>query len=96
MRFNLPSRTAEFAKIARLLGEETIGLDDTTAAERAITAVERIRTAIGIPLRIRELGGTRDQLPTFAKKSFAIQRLMLLNGRRPTEADLLGILEAAY
>ena len=96
MRFNLPSRTTEFARIARLLGEDTTGLTESAAAERAITAVERLRAAIGIPQRIRELGGTPDQLPTFAKKSFEIKRLMLLNGRHPTEADLLEILQEAY
>ena len=96
MRFNLPNRKAEFARIAQLLGEKTEGLSETAAAEKGITAVERLRAAIGIPQRIRELGGTLDQLPTFAKKSFEITRLMLLNGRQPTEADLLEILQAAY
>ena len=96
MRFNLPNRKAEFARIAQLLGEKTEGLSETAAAEKGITAVERLRAAIGIPQRIRELGGTLDQLPTFAKKSFEIKRLMLLNGRQPTEADLLEILQAAY
>ena len=96
MRFNLPSRISEFAKVARLLGEEVTGLPEEVAAERAIVAVNRLRTAIGIPLRIRDLGGTRDQLPGFARKSFAIKRLMLLNGRTPTEADLLQILQAAW
>ena len=96
MRFNLPSRTAEVARIAQLLGEDTTGLTESSAAELAITAVERLRSAIGIPQRIRELGGTADQLPTFAKKSFEIKRLMLLNGRQPSEADLLGILQAAF
>lgn len=96
MRFNLPERIPEFARIARLLGEKTDGLSEAAAAEKAITAVERIRAEIGVPQRIRDLGGTPDQLPLFAKKSFQIQRLMLLNGRRPTEADLLQILQAAY
>ena len=96
MRFNLPSRIAEFKRIAQLLGEDITGLTDTVAAERAILAVERLRTAIGIPQRIRELGGTREQLSTFAQKSYAIKRLMLLNGRCPTEADLLGILQDAF
>ena len=96
MRFNLPARIAEFKRIAQLLGEDTTGLTDLEAAERAISAVERLRAAIGIPQRIRELGGTREQLPLFAQKSFAIKRLMVLNGRCPTEADLLGILQAAY
>jgi len=96
MRFNLPTRVSEFKRIAQLMGEDIGGLSDQEAAERAIVAVERLRAAVGIPLRIRELGGTEDQLPIFAKKSFAIKRLMVLNGRAPTEADLLGILQAAF
>lgn len=96
MRFNLPSRVAETKRIAQLLGEDVAGLTDIEAAERAISAVEKIRAAIGIPQRIRELGATRDQLPHFAKKSFAIKRLMVLNGRTPTESDLLAILESAF
>jgi len=96
MRFNLPARTKELARIAALLGEDTAGVTDAVAAERAIAAVERLRAAIGIPNRLQELGVTRDQLPTFATKAFGIKRLMLLNGRRPTETDLLGILEAAW
>jgi alcohol dehydrogenase class IV len=66
------------------------------AAEQAIVAVERLQARIGIPQKLRELGVTRAQLPGFAAKSIGIKRLMLLNGRRPTEADLLSILEAAW
>ncbi|MEX2176999.1 MAG: iron-containing alcohol dehydrogenase [Pirellulaceae bacterium] len=96
MRYNLPARTASFARIAALLGENVAGLSEAQAAEQAIRAVERIQAAIGIPLRIRDLGGTREQLPGFAQKAFAIKRLMATNPRRPTEADLLAILEVAY
>src|SRR5438105_5776351 len=56
MRFNLPARRREFAMIARLLGEDVAGLDEGQAAERAVTAVERLRGDIGIPGRLRELG----------------------------------------
>ena len=56
MRFNLPARRKEFAAIARLLGEDTAGLDEQGAAERAISAVERLRNDIGIPQRLRDLG----------------------------------------
>ena len=96
MRFNLPAKLAAFARIAHLLGEDTRGCTEQEAAERAIAAVERLREKIGIPTRIRDLGGTREQLPTFAAKAFAIKRLRDVNPRVPTEADLLGILEAAY
>src|SRR5262249_16236167 len=40
MRFNLPCRLREFAAIGRLLDEDTTGLDEQRAAEKAITAVE--------------------------------------------------------
>jgi alcohol dehydrogenase class IV len=98
MRYNLPYRQADFARLAPLLGASTFGFGYTeaVAAEQAIAAVERIREAIGIPQRLRDLGVKREQLPAFAAKAFSIKRLMGTNPRQPTEADLLGILEAAY
>jgi alcohol dehydrogenase class IV len=98
MRYNLPVRQAAFAKIAALLGDNTsgFGFSEAVAAERAIAAVERLRAAIGIPQRLRELGVTREQLPGFAAKAFAIKRLMGTNPRLPTQSDLLSILESAY
>jgi len=96
MRFNLPKRTDALARIARLLGENVEGLTDSAAAEKAIEAVDRIRARIGVPGRIRDLGGRREQLPEFAKKSFAIKRLLATNPRRASESDLLAILEAAF
>lgn len=95
MRFNLPAHAQEIARIGEWLGVVDAGLPVPEAAEQAIVAVERLQARIGIPQKLRELGVTRDQLPVFAAKSFGIKRLMLLNGRRPTEADLLAILEAA-
>jgi alcohol dehydrogenase class IV len=96
MQYNLPARVESFAAIARLLGEDVSGLSTEQAAERAVSAVERIAAAIGIPQRIRDLGGRRDQLPAFAEKAFAIKRLMNTNPRRPTRDDLLAILEGAF
>jgi alcohol dehydrogenase class IV len=96
MRFNLSARPKEFARIAALLGEDVTGLSEADAAERSVVAVEKLRSAIGIPKQLRELGVTREQLPKFAKMAFGIKRLMLLNARRPTEEDLLTILEAAW
>jgi alcohol dehydrogenase class IV len=96
MRFNLPERRAAFARIAALLGDDVRGLAEDAAAERAIIAVEELRAAIGIPRRIRDIGGTREQLPTFAAKAYGIKRLLAVNPRQASEAELLGILESAY
>lgn len=96
MRFNLPERTAELARIAQLLGEDVAGLSEHAAAERAVVAVTRLNQAIGIPTRIRQLGGTREQLPEFARKAYAIKRLTTLTPRQPSEADVLAIYEEAF
>ena len=96
MRFNLPERVSTFARIATLLGEDTAGQSDAVAAELAISAVEKLKRAVGIPERIRDIGGQEEQLPRFAAKAFAIKRLMMVNPRQPSEADLLEILRAAY
>jgi alcohol dehydrogenase class IV len=96
MRYLSPVRQPELARIARLLGEDTTGLSESAAAERAIVAVERLQRAVGIPTRIRDLGGAPEQLGVFADKAFAIKRLMLMSPRKPTRDDLLQILEAAF
>ena len=96
MRFILPVRQASLAKVANLLGAPTTGLSEQAAAELAIQTVDSIRDQIGVPQRIRDLGGKREQLPEFAAKSFAIKRLMATTPRATSEAALLEILEAAY
>jgi alcohol dehydrogenase len=96
MRFLLPHRTQELAKIAQLLGADTSKISEQAAAELAINRVNDLRAAIGIPGRIRELGGKREQLPEFAAKSFAIKRLMATTPCPTSEAKLLSILEDAF
>ncbi len=95
MRFNLAVRAREFARIAELLGADTRGRDDLAAAELAIRQVDNLKRDTGIPARLRDIGATQEQLAGFAEKSFAIKRLVQLNPRPPSQADLLGILHEA-
>ena len=96
MRYLLPVRTAEYARVAELLGAETAGVTLETAALRAIEAVERLSDDIGIPRRIRDLGGREDQLSGFAERAFAIKRLMSLTPCSITEEDILQVYRAAW
>jgi alcohol dehydrogenase class IV len=96
MQFNKPARVAQLARIARLLGEDTTGLSVDAAAGVAIAAVARLRDDIGVPARLSQLGLTREQLPALAEKAFAVKRILRVNPRTVTLADMLGILEAAY
>lgn len=96
MRFNMAGRIKEFAAIARLLGEDTAGLDEKTAAERAISAVEKLRADIGIPSRLRDIGVKTEQLRPFAEKAYGIKRILRVNPRSVTLEYLEGILKEAY
>lgn len=96
MRFNLPKRVPEFARLAALLGEDVAGLPEAEAAERAIASVERMRADIGIPARLRDLGLGADHLPAIADKAFAIRRLQRVNPRQYTRDDLEAVLRAAW
>jgi alcohol dehydrogenase class IV len=95
MRFNKPARVERMADIARLLGEDTSGLSADAAADRAIAAVEQLRSAIGIPGRLREIGVREDQLRSLADKAFSVKRILRVNPRTVTVEDLHDILRAA-
>ena len=95
MDYNLSQRVDKFARVGELLGVDVAGLTPEQSAHQAIERVRQLRREIGIPNRIREIGGKQEQLAQFAAKSFAIKRLMTMNPRQPSEADLLGILQTA-
>jgi alcohol dehydrogenase class IV len=96
MRFNLPDRAETMARIALLLGRDVDGLSPEEGAIIAIEAVEDLRRVIGIPLRIRDLGGREEQLPGFAMKAHALDRLTGVNPRKVTLEDLEQILRDAF
>lgn len=96
MRFNLAVRFERFAKIAALLGEDTRGLAVDDAAERALSAVEKLRADIGIPLKLEALGVRRDQLRGLAEKAFGVKRLLRVNPRPATVEEIEQIFAAAW
>lgn len=96
MEFNLPARTDALAEVGRALGVDTAHASPETIARRGIDRVRELQRSVELTTQLRDLGVVRDQLPELARKAFGIKRLMLLNGREPTEPDLLAILEAAW
>ena len=96
MRYNLSAKTAAYAEVARLLGEDTTGMDETAAAERAVAVVENLKADIGIPSRLRDLGVKEEQLRPFAEKAFAVKRLMRVNPRYPTADEIEHIYRQAW
>jgi alcohol dehydrogenase class IV len=96
MRFNLPAKTKAFADIARLLGENVVGLSEHAAAEKAVTAVEKLRGDIGIPNRLRDIGIKPEQLRGLAEKTFGIKRILRVNPRSATVDEIEMIFKEAY
>lgn len=96
MRYNLPVRQRAFARVAQLLGEDTAGLSEPQAAERAIRAIEKLNRTIGIPARLRDLGAKREQIPEYAEKSLNITRIVRVNPRVPTVPEVIELLNEAY
>jgi len=96
MRFNLPTRTAEYARVAELLGCETKHLTSSAAAHTAIDKVVELQRALNIPQRLRDVGVTQEQLPILADRTLAIRRLLRLNPRPVSGEQVLGILNAAW
>lgn len=96
MRFNLPKRKREFAHIAAWLGSDVHGLSEDAAAEMAIAAVARLKTAIGIPERLRDIGIKREQLHSLAAKAHAIKRITRVNPRQGTIEEFEAILSDAW
>ncbi|MSR54223.1 MAG: iron-containing alcohol dehydrogenase [Gemmataceae bacterium] len=96
MRYNMPIREEAFGHIAELLGTDTTGEFEAGAAEAAIKAVEDLRRDIGIPTRLRDLGVKEEMLPTFAEKAFSFKRLMRVNPRYPTQAEIEQVYREAY
>jgi alcohol dehydrogenase class IV len=95
MRYNSPARQEEFGYIAELLGDDTTGQAEAGAADAAIMAVENLRRDIGIPNRLREIGVKEEMIPAFAEKAFNVKRLMRVNPRYPTLAEIEQIFRQA-
>jgi alcohol dehydrogenase class IV len=96
MRFNLPKRIREFAQIAEWLGADIKGLSAEAAAELAIAAVAKLKTSIGIPERLRDIGIQKEQLRSLAEKAHAIKRITRVNPRQGTIDDFEAIFSEAW
>jgi alcohol dehydrogenase len=98
--FNLIAKMDRFVKIAQLLGENVDGLSKRDAAERALVAIKKLSTDIGIPAGLIELGkrygkdvneGDIDTMTGNAQKDAC----GMTNPRTPKDADVKAIYKAA-
>ena len=88
MHFLRPQREERLANIGTFLGAHA-------SADAAIEAVVRLRKGAGLPENLTDVGASKEDLPALAATALSLQRLMDLSPIKPSESDLLGILEAA-
>ncbi len=99
-RFNLIAKMDRFAKIAKLLGEETEGLSTREAANLALEAIQNLSSDIGIPAGLVEMGKRygkdvkAEDIPTMTENAQK-DACGLTNPRRPTDDDVVAIYTAA-
>jgi len=99
-RFNLIAKMDRFTKIAVLLGEDISGLSIRDAAERALTAIQKLSTDIGIPAGLVELGkryGKEVKVEDIDTMTGNAQKdaCGLTNPRTPSDNDVRAIYKAA-
>ena len=92
--YNIIACPKRFKDIALALGQDVTGLSDLEAGEKAIRAIRRLSSAVGIPGGLAELGVQEQDLEIMAAnaKKDACQ---LTNPRTATLAQVVGMYRSA-
>ena len=96
MRFNLRVAAPQLRLVAQAMGADLPALSDAEAAGRAIEAVVQLQRDIGVPTRLRDTPLKREMLRAVAQHAMGDRALYFNPGPTPTQADVLGVLEAAW
>lgn len=96
MRANLRVRVDVFAEMADLFGVSDPAVSALDNAKAAILRVEQLLTALGVPLSLRELGVTEDQLDFIADQAMLSTRLLANNPRELSRDDVADIVRRAF
>ncbi|WP_428410407.1 iron-containing alcohol dehydrogenase [Hyphococcus sp.] len=94
LRFNLETEPARYAAIARALGAREAD-DDPATARRGIEKIVELAERCNIEQHMSAFGIGEDAVPRMAKAAMTVTRLLERNPRPLTEADVIGIYQAA-
>ena len=92
--FNLIACPQRFADIAVALGENVTGLSTVDAAAKAIAAIRKLSSDIGIPSGLSSLNVKEEDLPVMAENAQK-DACMATNPRKATLNDVIGLFKAA-
>lgn len=99
MEYNFKEAKEKFAKLAPVIGEEVSGLSFEDAARKVIDAVRNLIGTLNkmgaLPLRLREVGVTKDDLPEIAEAT-VMDGTSFYNPREVVAEEILEHLKNAY
>lgn len=96
MRFNLLGNLGKFAEIAEAFCLFTEGLDELTAAEISVDAIQRLAEDLRVPKHLAEFGTTEGDLSRLAEGVMKVTRLLANNPRALTLEDAKEIYKKPY
>jgi alcohol dehydrogenase len=93
-KFNMIAKMDRFVDIAKVMGEKVEGMSTRAAAEKALEAIRRLSSDVGIPSGLKDLGVKEEDLKIMAENAQK-DACGLTNPRRPTLDDVINIYKDA-
>ena len=92
MDYNLPTCVDKFLRVARELNIPTENLSDYEICVKVVRSVKKMIQMVKVPVTLRDLGVSKDELPTSAKSLVTdYTRLLVFNPRKIEYEDALKI-----
>ncbi|MEM4188852.1 MAG: iron-containing alcohol dehydrogenase [Candidatus Hadarchaeum sp.] len=96
MRYNLGANLEKFAKVACLLGTQTRSDNVTDLARVSVRLIEELLEDLEISFQLKHYGVKEKDFELLAKQAMSAKRLVENNPRRPSEEDIVRLLQRAY
>ena len=95
MEFNFSHATEKYAEIARALGIDTTGMENSEAAHAAIDKIRAFNTELNMPAGLGDAGLDREKIPKLGADAM-LDHCHKFNPRVCTAADMIALFEAAF
>ena len=96
MRYNAEAAETELAMLAEAMGASRAEHSVAQLASDAISRVEALQSASGVPIRLRDRNLNRSLIPLIAQKTLSDRGAYFNPRPAPPEEDIKALLEAAW
>lgn len=93
--FNASGSIERFARVAEAMGQPVSHLSSREAAAASAEACAQLSRDVGIPQHLRDVGISREHIPTLVEGSLEVTRLLRNNPRPIRAEDIAAIFERA-